>query len=323
MPNIKRTMMGAAGVSSQSEGLFAWGKGNNGKLGIGAYGGWGAVKSSPVQVGELTTWSNMAAGRRHSLGVRTDGKLFSWGSGSYGGLGLGNTTSYSSPVQVGALTTWSKVAAGDGCTFGIKTDGTLWAWGSNQWNGQLGLGDATNRSSPVQVGSLTDWSKITAGSGNAFGIKTGGTLWSWGSGSNGAIGRGNTTTYSSPVQVGALTTWANISGSGISACLAVKTDGTMFSWGRNSNGELGLDDTTNRSSPVQIGALTTWSKVSTYYYHSAAIKTDGTLWSWGLGKFIGDDTTVSKSSPVQIGTQTNWSSVFSQGQHALAIASSS
>ena len=264
MPNIKRTMMGAAGVSSQSEGLFAWGIGNNGRLGTGAFGGWGAVKSSPVQVGELTTWSNMGTGRTHSLGVRTDGKLFSWGSASYGELGKGNTTSYSSPVQVGALTTWSKVAAGDKSSFGIKTDGTLWAWGSNQWNGQLGLGDATNRSSPVQVGALTDWSKIASGNGTSLGIRTNGTLWAWGGGGNGANGRGNTTTYSSPVQIGSLTTWANVS-SGMSTGLAVKTDGTMFSWGRNSSGELGLKNTTSQSSPVQVGAFTTWSKVASFY----------------------------------------------------------
>lgn len=88
----------------------------------------------------------------------------------------------------------------------------------------------------------------------------------------------------------------------MSTGLAVKTDGTMFSWGRNSSGELGLNDTTNRSSPVQIGALTTWSKVSTYYYHSAAIKTDGTLWAWGKNTngVLGDSTTTNRSSQYKL-----------------------
>ena len=124
---------------------------------------------------------------------------------------------------------------------------------------------------------------------------------------------------SSPVQIGALTTWSKVSTYYYHSA-AIKTDGTLWAWGNNTNGVLGDGTTTNRSSPVQIGALTNWSQVACARYITVALKTDGTLWSWGLGKFIGDDTTVSKSSPVQIGTQTNWSSVFSQAQHAFAIA---
>ena len=120
MPNIKRTMMGAAG-GSQPEGLFTWGKRASGRLGIG--GSVGGYVSSPVQIGELTTWSDAAAGQRHSAAARTDGRLFTFGNNAYGNLGDGSTTARSSPVQVGALTTWSKVAAGAGFTMSIKTDG--------------------------------------------------------------------------------------------------------------------------------------------------------------------------------------------------------
>jgi alpha-tubulin suppressor-like RCC1 family protein len=92
----------------------------------------------------------------------------------------------------------------------LKTDGTIWSWGSNSY-GQLGLGDTTKRSSPVQVGALTTWSKIYAGYGSGAGIKTDGTMWSWGNNGSGRLGLGNTTSVSSPVQIGALTTWANAS----------------------------------------------------------------------------------------------------------------
>ena len=91
-------------------------------------------------------------------------------------------------------------------SFAIKTDGTLWSWGSNN-SGQLGQGNTINRSSPVQVGALANWSHPAAAASFAIATKTDGTLWSWGDGGSGQLGLGNTTTYSSPVQVGSLTTW--------------------------------------------------------------------------------------------------------------------
>jgi alpha-tubulin suppressor-like RCC1 family protein len=110
------------------------------------------------------------------------------------------------------LTNWLKVSAGFSSSASIKTDGTLWAWG-NSGEGQLGLGNRTSYSSPKQVGSLTNWSKVVQG-GNSFtaAIKTDGTLWFWGNNSHGQLGTGNLTYYSSPKQVGSLTNWSEISG---------------------------------------------------------------------------------------------------------------
>ena len=102
----------------------------------------------------------MAAGQYHSLAVKTDGTLWSWGQNDYGQLGNGNTTTYDSPIQVGALTNWSKISGGKYNSYAIKTDGTLWAWGINNY-GQLGQGNTTNTSSPVQVGALTTWNVIS------------------------------------------------------------------------------------------------------------------------------------------------------------------
>ena len=86
----------------------------------------------------------------------------------------------------------------------------LWAWGYNE-RGRLGLGDTTNRSSPVQVGALTTWSIVDSLSTSTKAIKTDGTMWSWGAGQDGQSGLGNTTNYSSPKQVGSLTTWTTLS----------------------------------------------------------------------------------------------------------------
>jgi alpha-tubulin suppressor-like RCC1 family protein len=137
----------------------------------------------------------------------------------------------------------------------------------------LGLGSAAaiGPSSPVQVGALTNWLRVSSGSyGFAAAIKTDGTLWTWGYGPYGPLGLGNDTSYSSPKQVGALTNWSKVS-TGVYHCVAAKTDGTLWTWGNGSDGQLGQGNTTARNSPVQVGALTSWANVSTGNYFTVAI----------------------------------------------------
>jgi alpha-tubulin suppressor-like RCC1 family protein len=153
-------------------------------------------RSSPVFVGG-SAWENLAVAKFGGLCTKTDGTLWSWGTGSYGQPGQGNTSNRSFPQQIGALTNWSKPAIGGanyngGPVFCIKTNGTLFSWGFNN-NGQLGQGNTVNRSSPTQVGALTTWATIKSGYFNAVATKTDGTLWTWGRGSHGQLGLGNTT----------------------------------------------------------------------------------------------------------------------------------
>ena len=232
-----------------------------GTLGLGTSGG-GAGKSSPNQVGSLTTWATASGGGNSSFAIKTDGTLWSWGRNIQGDLGLGvyvaYSTMYSSPKQVGALTNWSQTD-GQGARLAIKTNGTLWSWGSNGYGAQ-GNNSTASRSSPGQVGALTNWSMVSNYQSNTAAVKTDGTLWTWGQGTYGGLGLGNATNYSSPKQVGALTSWSKIS-SGIQRGAAIKTDGTLWAWGQNDLGQLGLGDVTNRSSPVQVGVLTTWGEL--------------------------------------------------------------
>lgn len=287
--------------------LYGWGKGVFGILGLGNQN----YYSSPKQVGSTTTWSLVAVSQYKTMAIKTDGTLWTWGSNTTGQLGLGNRTSYYSPKQVGSLTTWATVGNANYSSFAIKTDGTLWAWGQNTPFGQLGLGNTTNYSSPKQVGALTNWATVAGNVGNAIYLatKTNGTLWAWGFNGEGALGLG-TTTYavSSPTQVGALTNWLQVS-SGVYNCIAIKTDGTLWTWGKNGTGLLGLGNRTAYSSPKQVGSLTNWSKCVSGVYHVMATKTDGTLWAWGFNNQgqLGFGTTTWYSSPKQVGALTNWS----------------
>ena len=306
-------------LKSQAGSLWAWGSNTNGELGDGTI----VHKSSPVQVGAMTTWATVAGGSNHSVAIKTDGTLWAWGGNAQGQLGDGTIVSKSSPVQVGALTTWSKISIATGANFtlAVKTDGTLWAWGLNNF-GELGDGTIVKKSSPVQVGALTTWSKIGCGDNHAMAIKTDGTLWTWGRSQSGQLGSGAITSRSSPVQVGALTTW-NAAAGGSDHSVATKTDGTIWAWGSGTAGELGDGTNVSKSSPVQVGALTTWS--STGFVCGAGftitVKTNNTMWSWGANTNgqLGDGTIVHKSSPVQIGALTNWGAVGRVQSTGLAV----
>ena len=280
-------------------------------------------RSSPVQVGLLTTWQQVTAGNGHVAAVKTDGTLWTWGFNPSGQIGRSDLTYRSSPVQVGSLTNWRQVTAGQNFTAAVKTDGTLWTWGGNS-NGPLGDGTNVNKSSPVQVGLLTNWKQVSAAAAAAHiaAIKTDGTMWTWGYNLNGQLGDGTTTTRSSPVQVGILTNWRQVA-CGSAHTAAVKTDGTLWTCGYNAYGQLGNNDAglVSRSSPVQVGALTNWRQVAAGGRGNAVVKTDGTLWACGYNGQgqLGDGTIVNKSSPVQVGSLTNWRQVTYADNHVAAL----
>ena len=292
--------------------LWSWGYNGRGNLGQNDR----TKYSSPVQV-PGTTWSEVDVGSPYFMAaVKTDGTLWSWGEGDDGRLAQNNQTDYSSPVQVGSDTTWSSIAASHERCHTIKTDGTLWSWGYGNY-GLLGQNDNISRSSPVQCPGTT-WSFVNGGKFHTLATKTDGTLWSWGYNGDGFLGQNSTNPgYSSPVQVGSGADWATCSG-GWHGSGAVKTDGTLWVWGKNQVGALGLNQATSVSisSPTQIPG-TTWSSIQIdYYYTRYATKTDGTLWTWGTnyrGRLgLNQAESVAYSSPVQI-PGTDWTNIKSGG----------
>ena len=237
-------------------------------------------RSSPVQtIAFGTNWKQVACGRIHTAAIKTDGTLWCWGFNYSGGLGDNTSTSRSSPVQTIAFgTNWKQVAAGPqanyNCTVAaIKNDGTLWTWGNGGY-GSLGDNTIVSKSSPVQTVTFgTNWKQVSASADHIAAIKTDGTLWCWGSNGYGKFGDNTTASKSSPVQTIAYgTNWKQVS-AGRTHTAAIKTDGTLWCWGGNSDGGLGDNTAVNKSSPVQtILYGNNWKQVSVFFGNTAAIK---------------------------------------------------
>ena len=279
-----------------------------------------------AQVFKLTTRDNGAKWYGSEVVSYPSGyELYAWGYAAYGQLGQNNTTEYSSPMQVPGKWTVYKTSDQSNTHFYGK-GGELWGVGSNG-GGVIGnnTGSVGRYSSPVQVPG-TNWSTISSYRFTPLATKTDGTLWSWGVYDKGQMGNNlaapNDNAYSSPVQI-AGTTWTNAT-AGASSSMGLKTDGTLWAWGTNDYGELGINSTILYSSPVQVPG-TTWSKLSiSNAYSNAAIKTDGTLWVWGSNQNgvlgLNEHFTPSKqaySSPTQI-PGTTWSNVITSKQNIMA-----
>jgi alpha-tubulin suppressor-like RCC1 family protein len=216
-------------MCTKSDGtLWAWGR--NSGYGAGCLGLGDTVdRSSPVQIGALTTWLTPCMGYGHAMCIKTDGTLWLWGLNSGGELGFNDTVNRSSPVQLGGLTTWSQPASSGNYTFCQRTDNTLWVWGGNS-SGQLGLNDTNARSSPTQLGGA-EWSKTVGNRSGGLAVKTGGTVWTWGSYPR-SFGPPKDT--SSPVQLGSNSNW-NTPASARYAQFCTTTGGQLWALGGQSD----------------------------------------------------------------------------------------
>jgi uncharacterized repeat protein (TIGR01451 family) len=187
----------------------------------------------------------------------------------------------------------------------VLRGGTVWAWGHNFY-GELGDGTTTNRSVPRQVEDLTFVKAIGAGSNFSVALKQDGTVWTWGTNEDGQLGTGSATPpqVSRPVQVTGLTSVVAIS-VGTEHTLALKSDGTLWAWGWNPTGALGLgsQDFGPHPTPTQVPGLSGIVKIFAGDGLSYAINGDGTIWGWGFGYGgqLGDGQTgIVTTSPLQL-----------------------
>jgi len=274
----------------------SWGANQSGQLGNSTV---PYFSNTPVSVTGLTGVVGIASGTNHSLALRSDGTVCSWGANSVGQLGNGTTTNSNTPVTVSGLTDVVSIAGGDAHSLALRADGTVRSWGSND-AGQLGNGTAPDSNMPVTVSGLTDVVGLAGGSRHSLALKSDGTVRSWGSNDSGQLGNG-TFNYSSntPVLVTGLTGVVGVA-SGSNHSLALKSDGTVRSWGSNQDGQLGDGGTTDTRTPVTVLGLTDAVGLAGGSRHSLALKSDGTMRSWGynIAGQLGDGTTTYSSTPV-------------------------
>lgn len=289
--------------------LWSWGNNSHLQQGQGSASGFIA----PNQVGTDSNWAKIYAGELGSFGIKTDGTLWGWGANYDGQVGNGTEEGVFFPVQIGTNADWDSVSYMYGHTAAIKTDGSLWTWGDNSYY-QLGNGTAVSYFAPQQVGTDTNWKMVRAGLYNTFAIKTDGTLWVWGVNAGGSFGIGLSPQEgyyaSTPEQIGTDTDWATISVAG-NFVAALKTDGTLWTWGQNDNGQLGDGTIISSFIPHQIGS-DTWLMVSCGKGEGSSfcvgLKPDGTVWAWGdnIQGQLGNGSIVSVHTPFQVGTDSDW-----------------
>ncbi|MDW3650119.1 MAG: HYR domain-containing protein [Bacteroidia bacterium] len=203
----------------------------------------------------------------------------------------------------------------------VADDGTLWSMGNNEY-GQLGNGvfSNTNQSTPIQVGTDTDWASATGGEDYSLALKNDGTIWAWGRNHIGQLGIGSSVDQASPVQVGTDNDWIFVE-SGKYHCIALKSNGSLWGWGTGLG--LGIGTSSPQNSPLQIGTDSDWIEFSAGSSYSLGLKSNGTLWAWGTNSFgeLGIGSNSQQLSPVQVGTDTDWAFISASNIQSFALKS--
>ena len=285
--NDSWTVIGAgrrisAGINSNGI-VYTWGYNTNGELGSGDT----TSRNAP---GTLASGFNSRSATRLGVGANhmmayfpTLGDVYGWGVGFNGQLGTGSsgiTYRLSTPTLLGlGGGEPQKISLGDRFSLVLISNGTLFGTGLNTY-GQMSSGNTTQRNVWASIGTSIVYNDIAAGKGHALGIRSTGQLFAWGRNDFGQLGDGTTINRLSMVSIGA-SSWSAV-GSGIYAntSLAIRSGGTLFSWGLNSWGQLGDGTQISKSSPVQIGS-SSWIAVSAGGLNSVAIRSGGTLFTWG------------------------------------------
>jgi alpha-tubulin suppressor-like RCC1 family protein len=304
--------------------LWTWGNSTYGALGIGSP----FAASTPVTTfAGGNNWKQVSCGYNHVTAIKTDGSLWTWGLNISGQLGTNDTISRSTPVTTFAGgNDWKQVSSSSfgAASAAIKIDGSLWIWGGGT-TGALGNNRSINICTPITTFSGgNDWKQVSCGSGFWFAIKNNGTLWYSGGANSGQSG----TNLEAKSTLTPITTFAGGSNwkkvfCGTIHVGAIKTDGSLWVWGSNSNGRLGVNDTISRSTPVTTFAGgNDWKSGAAGGNQIAAIKTDGSLWTWGYGIYgnIGNNRNITVRTPVTTFAGGNdWKQVRVGTAHVLAI----
>ncbi len=262
-------------------------------------------------------WKDIYCGEDFTLAISDDNKCWAWGDNYINQFSNGDFFKSFNPEMIGEFVGWVKdsqdkiaivknengeffiynkafflgdhdvkskewkyISRKGDFTIGIKKDGTLWSWGDNAF-GSLGDGTKVNSQVPKRIGKDKDWLSISAGWRHTLALKKDGSLWSWGNNGYGELGYKGILSQLIPRQIEGddLVGWISLDAA--TSSFGIKKDGSLWAWGYNGNGELGIGNKLSSNGPRQIGQEKGWKKISAGRSHVAAIKNNGTLWIWG------------------------------------------
>ena len=279
---------------------------------------------------EAVRFTTLSAGHWHSLALDSNGRAWAWGRNDDGQLGDGTTAPRNEPTPVTTPpgVTFAAVSAGGNHSLALDTDGNAWAWGLNG-SGQLGDGSSSSRSVPTRVDMPHGVAFASLDGGWAFSLAldADGNAWGWGNNLFGNLGDGTTTSQLQPIAVNAPTgtIFATIS-TGWAHSVALDTNGNIWSWGANIEGQLGDGTTSHRSQPgvVLTPAGLTFTDISASQGHTLALDADGNAWGWGANYDgqVGDGTSVDRRLQPTIVTMPSgaiFTSITAGGGHSLAL----
>jgi alpha-tubulin suppressor-like RCC1 family protein len=347
--NLDSAIMVSAGYQHSlaigSDGyIWVWGNNDSGQLGTG-----NAVnktiptykdKNNKIILNDIVM---VSAGFQHSLALQSNGIVWAWGSNEFGQLGDGSTTNSNVPVIVSELPPdIVAISAGYFHSLALTSDGDIWAWGSNQY-GQLGDNTTSDRLVPVKVFTESsseyrgDFTAIEAGKNHSVALTSAKYVWAWGRNNLGQVGDNSTTDRKYPVKTRVsasvdLTEITSIAAGG-DFSLALKSAATVWAWGENSSGQLGINSTALSSFAKQVKTgsstfLIGITAISAGGSHSLALKSDSTVWAWGGDEYgqLGNNDTANTRLAVQVKTSAsayifNATAISAGGFHSLGLSS--
>jgi alpha-tubulin suppressor-like RCC1 family protein len=326
LAGLRPAALGAAPPASGIAGAaWTWGNNTSGELGDGSS---QSYRASPGAVGGLGGVGSIAVGDLHNLTVRTDGTVMAWGYNGGGQIGDGTSGNVrATPVAVSGLSNVRRVAAGQAHSLALKADGTLWAWGDNTY-GQLGTGTTARQLTPVPVTGLSGIVAIAAGYYHSLAIRSDGTVWAWGRHDRGQLATtggtlcGTVACSPTPLHIGELSRVRAVA-AGQWHSLAIKADGTLWTWGDNSAGQLGDPNYgAPRATPLPVGGLGAIAAVAAGANHTLAVQADGQVWAWGdnTNGQLGDGTTLTPwPTPRLVAGLAGVTAVAGGAQHSVAL----
>ncbi|KPA12209.1 BNR repeat domain protein, partial [Candidatus Magnetomorum sp. HK-1] len=348
-PVIKRTSSSvsagynhSSAVTTDGE-VWMWGSNYSGQLGIGTSESY-SYTPFKVQIDSVIDIATSMASvdNNHSVALKSDGTVWTWGYNNEGQLGTGECCSgaanHFTPVQVSDISNIEAIDAGNGHSIALESNGTVWTWGKNE-AGQLGNGSSgTNLSSAYHMLNFSDVTAIAAGGNHNLALKSDGSVWAWGDNSRAQLGDNTITNRSTPVQVldsnatGYLEDIIAIA-AGSTHSMALKSDGTVWVWGENSQGQAGQGSTgtTYFYTPIQvmgidgIGYLGDIEAIAAGEGHNIALTSEGNVVAWGSNADgqLGDNSYTNRYYPVLVYDLTDVQSIDAGNSHNIVVKTDS